>query len=146
MPSSGVSETIFLTTSILIALGFVGILSVVIQDQGNDAGARTEQASRALRSDITLLNDVQQLQTDPLVLYVRNTGETELASQDVLVFLDGQIAQDVDADVLGSDQDDVWRPDQILQLTVNDLAVASGPHQVRVVAATGTQAAMAFTA
>ncbi len=146
MPSAGVSETIFLSTSILLALGLVTILGAIIQDQGNDARERSDDTATALRSDVRIINDPKLVATTPLVIHARNTGDATLVVDDLLLLLDGEVSTDVTYDVLGTTDDSVWAPDQVLSATVNDLSVATGPHQVRLIAGSGVEATLRFDA
>ena len=140
------SETILFIGAIVVATAVVGAVTAVAQSTSNDLRDRGRILSTSLRSDITIINDPLAVPTAPLTLYVKNTGSATLHSQFVDVLLDGVVSTDVSFDVLGSPDDEVWRPGEVLELTVNDLAVTPGDHRARVVAHTGAEDTLEFHA
>lgn len=145
MAGTGISESILFSAAIILAIAFVGVFGVVIGDAARDVTREGGAVSDALRTDVVLLNDPYQM-SSPLAVYVKNTGDTTLVPNETALLLDGVPSEAVTHDVLGSTDDTVWGPGQILVMTSSDLTFTSGEHHVRVITERGIEASMTFQA
>lgn len=144
MAGSAVSETILFVGAIVITTAVVGVTAGVVQNMSGGIRDRGTMMADDLVTDITIINDPESMATSPLVLYVKNTGSRSLHASLVEVLVDGEVAQSTTMDVLGSVDDDLWVPGQVLQITVEDVSVSTGDHRVRVVTENGIRDSLSF--
>lgn len=137
MAGTGIGESIFYVGAIILAIGFVGVFGAVVIQANQDLEAHGQRASESLRSELTILDDPEQIDTSPISLHAKNTGTREVATETVNVIVNGQVSGDVTFDVLGSSDDTLWQPGQVLKITINDLALQSGANTLRVQLASG---------
>lgn len=146
MASSAASETILFIGAVLAASALAGVFALVVGDLSDDVRSQGARLGEELRTDITIINDPNNVATSPLVVYVKNTGTVTILTTDTTVLVDGQVSEDVDYDVLGTTNDDAWPVGAVLEITVNDLSPGSGDHRLRVISANGIDDSMEFTA
>jgi archaeal flagellar protein FlaG len=139
MAGNVASETIFFIGAVVVATGLVAAFAGTVGDLSQGVQERGTALAKTLRTDIAIINDPMNVPTSPLVLYVKNVGHASLLVVDTNVFLDGTASADLAFDVLSSDDDATWRAGEVLKI-----AVASGDHRVRVVAATGVAGTLEF--
>ncbi|MGB0652551.1 MAG: hypothetical protein ACPGQL_05075 [Thermoplasmatota archaeon] len=144
MAGSAASESILFIGAILATTAVVGALVPVIQELSGDLRDRGRTTGDRLASDISIINDAEAMATSPLVVYVKNTGQTSLVVTDFTFLLDGQVSTNTTYDVLDASDDTTLHPAQVLQATVNDLSVTVGDHRIRAVAGTGADAGLTF--
>lgn len=138
------SESIFFVAAIVLATAFVGVFATVSNELGRGVENRGSTLAKELKTDITIINDPAQMNFDDpsLILYVKNSGSTNLRVAGTEVILDGQITaqSSLSYDVLQSSDDNVWTLGHVLQITRTGV-ISNGDHVVRVVAETGIEAA-----
>ncbi|HVL88033.1 MAG TPA: hypothetical protein VM681_08550 [Candidatus Thermoplasmatota archaeon] len=143
MASSAVTEMVFLIAGILLAGSLVVIVGGVSNDLSGGLDARGAGVARSLRTDVAIVNDPFQMNSDDLVLYVKNTGTANVRVTLLTVLLDGRVYTNATFDVLGSDDDDTIRPGEVAQVAVAGI-VPTGDHRARVVTESGIAAEIEF--
>ena len=144
MAGGAASEVIFFIGAVLVSTALVGALASISTDLSGSVQDRGRSLSKELSTDIDIINDPNNMTTAPLTLYVKNTGSTNLHTSITDVMLDGQISGSLTYDVLNSTNDAIWKPADVLKITVSDLSVASGDHRVRVVTEYGIEDELEF--
>lgn len=149
MAGTAASETILFIAAILVTTAVVGALSVVVTGLAGDVESRGELLSSELRTHITIINDPLVVETDPLEIYVKNTGSKSLLTPDINVLIDGQVmaSGDVAFDVMESTDDDTLRQGEVLQITVSDQTFNNNEdYRIRIVTDNGIEDTFTFTA
>ncbi len=144
MASSAASEAILFIGATLAAAALAGVFAAVIGDLSDDVRSSGDRLGDEMRTDITIINDPNNVATSPLVVYVKNTGSVTLTAPDTTVLLDGRASEDVTYDVLGSTDDETWSIGAVLEITVNDLTVDPGDHTLRVISNNGIDDTLEF--
>ncbi|MGB1586715.1 MAG: hypothetical protein ACPHID_06690 [Thermoplasmatota archaeon] len=145
MASSAASESILFIAAVVAATAFAGVFVTVLNQTSDDVRAQGGRLSESLRTHITIINDPLAMDVTPdPILFVKNTGDVDLFTDDLTVLVNGQPSSSLSLDVLGSSDDDRLAQGDVVQITVNDLNVASGDHRVTVVTGSGIQAILEF--
>lgn len=144
MSGGAASESILFIGSIIAATAFVGVFAGVLQGFGDTFREQGNVVSDGLQSDMTIINDPENIATSPLVVYIKNTGAIGLFPENTNILVDGVVAQNVTYDVLGEADDTVWPVGTVLEVTVNDIVPGVGDHSLRVVGGTGVDDALPF--
>ena len=122
MSGGATSELIIFIGAILAASGVAGAGIAVSHDYAQAYEARLDGQVVELATDFAIINDARNVTTDPLVIYIKNTGSEYIWTSSVVVFVDGSYADNV---TVG---DEGLGPGQWTSVTVNDLNLQSGDH------------------
>ncbi len=143
MVDSTASHMIFFIAATLVAVSASGLLGGVVLKLANDVDVKGDELRESLRTDITIINDPGIVPTDPLKIYVKNTGSNTLDHDAVSVFVDGQF---VSYTVSLMNSASFWRPSEVIEIQVTEAtaAMGTGDHQVRVITESGRYADFAF--
>lgn len=144
MSGSAASESILFIGSIIAATAFVGVFAGVLQGFGDTFRERGDIVSENLQSDLIIINDPENVPLSPLTVYLKNTGSISMFAEDTTILVDGQVAQNVTYDVLGSADDETWPPGYVLEVTVNDISPGVGDHSMRAVGPSGVDDSLPF--
>ncbi len=137
------SRLIFFIAATVIAVTASGILAGVVLELANDVDIKGDELRESLRTDITIINDPGSVPTDPLKIYVKNTGSNTLDQSVVSVFVDGAF---VSYSVSLMNGATYWRPSEVIEVQVTEATapMGAGDHQVRIVTESGRSADFSF--
>ncbi|MCL7410605.1 MAG: flagellar protein G [Methanosarcinaceae archaeon] len=144
---TAITHMIFFIAAVVLAMGVVAVLSTNVQSISGATTAGSKVMSDQLRTDITIINDpneVPYINNENYTFYVKNTGRSELNIDYVNIILDGVLIQSNNQDITVLDGDVVWRPGDVLGINVTISQLSSGDHSVRVVSENGKSDAMNF--
>lgn len=145
---AGTSAThiIFFIAAVIIAGSVVGALFVNTQSVTDSLSAASKTLSEQLRTDITIINDPENIPTsgDVYTFYVKNTGNTILPIEYVNVIIDGVIIPDADMTKTLVDGSSTWNYGDVLQIDVTYPGLPSGDHTIRVITENGIDDTMDF--
>ncbi|WP_094228051.1 flagellin [Methanolobus psychrotolerans] len=147
---TAVTHMIFFIAAIILAISAVAIISADVQSMIASSGTSSKLLSEQMRTDITIVNDPKVIPFDNVskkyTFYAKNTGKTEMVPEYVTVLVDGILIGPTDIDVDLADGDVVWRPGDILILSITTVPspLDSGDHRILVAAENGKSGAMSF--
>ncbi|MDO9517084.1 MAG: flagellar protein G [Methanosarcinaceae archaeon] len=144
---TAITHMIFFIAAVILAMGVVSVLSTNVQSISGATLAGSKVMSDQLRTDITIINDpneVPYINNESYMFYVKNTGRSELNIDYVNVILDGILIQSNNQAVTILEGGAVWRPGDVLGINVTINQLSSGDHSVRVVSENGKSDAMNF--
>ena len=153
--SSGISEGLLFVGAVTATMLVVASLHGVSDELSSGIGSRSALLADEMQSRITLVNDPAAVETDPLTLYVKNTGNRDVATAGLHFLLDGQAVFDWDVEVEDEtavfpetdDDDSQLRPGEVATITFGpSVTVAAGDHVVTVLSRTNARDTMEFTA
>jgi flagellar protein FlaG len=140
------THMIFFIASVIIAGSVVGALFINTQSVTDSIGAASKTLSEQLRTDITIINDPENIPKSGNVytFYVKNTGSTILPTDYVNVIIDGRIIADSDMTKTIVDGSSTWSFGDVLQIDVTYAGLPSGDHTIRVITENGIDDIMDF--
>lgn len=140
------THLIFFIAAMIIA---TGVVAVIYTNVNSFVGASRESSntiSKQLTTDITIINDPSIIPRtgNNYTFYVKNTGKSNLDPQLVTVIINGEVIpfNNVLVTVMGGT--DMWRPADVLQITVNYPGMPSGDNNIRIISENGIDTTMDF--
>lgn len=143
MGSEAASEMILFIGGLAAAAAVAGALSVAVGHYTTGLRERTADIEQELATRIAIVNDPVAVPGTPLTLYVKNTGSTDLAVEDLVILYDGTQRTGWTATV-GGVAATTLEPSDTATITVTGLNVANGNHRVTVVAGSGATDSLEF--
>ena len=123
------TQLIFFIAATVVATATAGIFTGVVTDLTDKASVRAKAFGDELASEVEIINDPNAVVTSPdTIFYVKNTGSTTLAWEEMTVMVDGQIVTTTNVLL---DGETTFRPGAIIQVTY-DPTLAAGDHRVAV--------------
>lgn len=139
------THLIFFIMAMILAAGVAGVVYVNVNSIKDATREGGNTLSKQLRTDITIINDPSNIPNTGGVFffYVKNTGKSDLAHEQVTVLINGVVIQDGDVNksVIGGSA--VWRPADVLQLNVT-YAIPNGDNSIKVITDNGIGDALDF--
>ena len=138
MADSSTSSLILFIASMIVAVAVAGVLIQAVADVSQAVDTRGDDVSETIRTDFEIISDpemgVYNSSTGNVTLVVKNTGTESLAaSADVIdVLVNGRFQTNVT--VQHVDGQDLWRPGDVVEITVDVGDLPSGDHRVKIVA------------
>lgn len=131
MSSETTSSLVLFIAAIAIAGIAAGAMATVVGSVANELRDRGNSLADSVATDLAIVNDPDNVPYDDaaneLTLYVKNTGEVRLTSEELFILVDGQHAT-FNATVLGTETE--WKPGTVLEATVS-VDLATGDHRAR---------------
>lgn len=140
--SVSATHIIFFIAAIVIATTVVGALHGTAGKLSGGISTKSDALYDELATDLRIVNDPGDVDTNPLVVYALNTGSKSIDPDEVVLLIDGTVHTDLTTDVL--DGDSMWRSGQVLEITANGTNLGAGDHRVRVVAESGASDTLRF--
>jgi len=138
---SGVSAShlVIFIASIVVAAGVAGTLVTQVDRVSTSIVNQNEDVEERIDTDIRIISDTgsdaiyDNNDNDDLILYVKNTGGTELniAEDDIDVLIEGSFNSPDTVERVDDDTVDRWPPGTVIEVTVNDVTI-SGDTRVTV--------------
>lgn len=143
MASTPVSEIIFFIAALVISSMIAGVMITSIQETSIVFDQRSKSLAENIRDDITIINDPDNVANNPLIIYVKNTGDSSLAADKKVfdVLLNG--TYNTNFSVASLDGDNELLPSDVAKLTINT-TLPSGSHTIRVYVGGGEWDEMKF--
>ena len=133
--SLSTSHMIFFIGALIVASSVMAIMVNVILTVSTNMENRGEDLSLRLETDVTIINDPDNMATDPLIVYVKNTGRVKLEAT-LDVFVDNEYMTNVTFTQLDNNSD-LWQPGEVLKVTIYDVTLNAGEHTVVVATTNG---------
>ncbi|CQR50302.1 MULTISPECIES: CARDB domain-containing protein [Haloferax] len=136
MADISVPSLILFIASIVVAAGVSGVLIDTVTGISSSVDERGGDVSTEIRTDIEVISDpeagVYDGASDTLSVYVKNTGLRTLpaTSGGFDIIVGGQYQTNVTVSVVDGTE---WRPSNVVELTVTDIALTSGDYRMTVV-------------
>lgn len=143
MASTPVSEIIFFIAALVISSMIAGVMITSIQETSIVFDQRSKSLAENIRDDITIINDPDNVANNPVIIYVKNTGDSSLAADEKVfdVLLNGTYNKNFS--VTSLDGDNELLPSDVAKLTINT-TLPSGSHTIRVYVGGGEWDEMKF--
>lgn len=127
------TQLIFFIVATGLAIAVSGLLTTQVYDIANKVTAKSDNLGNALVTDIEVVNDPGQVPNNPVLIYVKNTGDRVLEPTLVNVLIDGTDRTYTASLLNGATS---WAPGDVAQFSIA-VTLASGDHRVRVVTENG---------
>ncbi|MCX9024926.1 MAG: flagellar protein G [Candidatus Methanoperedens sp.] len=140
------TQMIFFITSVIIALGVVGALFLNVQSISSAATMGSKTFSGQLRTDITIINDPEEIphaDANNYTFYVKNTGKEDLSTRYITVLIDGSLVPDSNLNKTILNGDAMWIPGDVLEINAT-ASIVTGSHSLRVITENGVEDSFEF--
>lgn len=137
------TQLIFFIAATLVAVSASAILSGIVIDLSGKMDAKGAEIGEQLTTDIKIANDPGSVPNNPVLIYVKNTGQTTLNATLTTLLVDGSVVTTTKSIVGAAAGTTEWRTGDVLKLTYT-ATLASGDHQVRVLTQNGVHDDMKF--
>ncbi len=137
------SHLVFFLASMVVASTLAGVFITSTDTISNAIRSREDSLSERMKSDISIINDPNNMPNDPLTVYVKNTGSTRMNMTDVKILVNGTLQQTSSIQLVDSD-DNYWSPTDVIKVEV-DINLPAGDHWLKVVASHQSEDTLEFT-
>jgi len=143
MGASGAStQLIFFISALIVATAVVAVAANGVSKITNGIDQKSDNVEKDLLTDITIINDPDEVPNDPVRIYVKNVGRTVLNQNYITVMLDG-IAVTNHTLTLSGNTSSYWDPSSMLTISIaQDLT--EGDHSVQVTTENGVSDKLSF--
>jgi len=134
MASVSASHLIIFVASLVIAAGVVGTLTTGVERVSSSIDDGSLDVSQQIRMDMSVISDsgADFNSDDDLVIYVRNTGSQsvpiETSAFDIV--LNGNFVAAFEVVDANEEEETVWRPGEVVEITIDDSNVDSGDNRL----------------
>lgn len=131
MASTPVSEIVFFIAALVISSMIAGVMITSIQETSVVFNQKSKSMVEDIKNDITIINDPDNFTNDPVVVYVKNTGDSSLAvdKKTFDVLING--TYHTNFSVSSIDGDNEILPSDVAKLTIST-TLPSGSHTIRI--------------
>lgn len=137
------SHLVFFLASMIVASTLAGVFIATTDSISSGIQAQEDELSERMKSDISVINDANNVPNDPLVIYVKNTGSTRMNTSNVEVLVNGTLQSPSSITVVNGD-DNVWGPTEVIKVEIN-IKLPEGDHWVKVIGSHQVEDTMEFT-
>jgi len=136
------SHMIFFIGALIVASSAMAIMVNVILTISTNVESRGEDLANKILSDITIINNPENIPQDPLTIYVKNTGRVKLDTT-LDIFLDNEYIKNATVTQLDNNTD-LWQPGEIVMITIPGVSLSSGEHTIIVITSSGVSDRLVF--
>ncbi|HVL48448.1 MAG TPA: hypothetical protein VM889_07820 [Candidatus Thermoplasmatota archaeon] len=134
------THMIFFIVATALAVVVSALLSTQVYDIANTVRDRGASLGDNIATDIAIINDPGQVPNNPVIIYVKNTGQRTIDHTTISVIIDG-VHRTHTVTLLGGAA--AWQHGDVAEFSIT-LTLASGDHRVRVVTANGIEDDLRF--
>ena len=134
MASVSASHLIIFVASLVIAAGVVGTLTTGVERVSSSIDDGSLDVSQQIRMDMSVISDpgAEYDSSTDVEIFVRNTGSQavpiETSAFDLV--LEGNFIADFEVVDANNGDETVWRPGEVVKITINDEDVDSGDNRL----------------
>ncbi|HID43111.1 MAG TPA: hypothetical protein EYP30_04920 [Archaeoglobaceae archaeon] len=131
MASTSISTMIFFVAALIVSSMVAGVLLGSVQETSNAFSQRSRALVDTIRDDITIINDPDSVSNNPVLIYLKNTGDSSIPVDKKIfdVFIDGVYQSNYS--VVSISGDDELLPSDVAKITINT-TLSSGSHTIRI--------------
>jgi flagellar protein FlaG len=139
--STSSTQLVFFIAAMVIASGLVGLFAETITSMTDGVRTRGDMVYDVMLTDITIVNDPNNMNNDPVDIYLKNTGKLKLPTTvDVLLDNEPMLDSNMTISVVGGGD---WEPGELLEISI-DTSLAAGEHSVKVIVENGASDRFSF--
>lgn len=144
MAGSSISEIIVFIGAIVAAAGVAAGLGALAANYNASIKDRSVSLEREYTTRVAIVNDPADVDVNPLLLYVKNTGSQDINFQSFVILVDG--VPRTFAMTIGGVADTVLKPGELATFTSSGLTIpGSSDHRVVVIAGATAMDQLEFT-
>ena len=140
--STSSTHMIFFIGAAILATVLAGIFTQSISSVSSGIEAKDDILYESLCTDITIINDPENMPNDPLTIYVKNTGKSTLDQNLTTVIVDQDVKTTLDTTTL--DGTDYWESGGVIEIEVTGTTLTSGDHSVKIITQNGVSDRLDF--
>ena len=134
MASVSASHLIIFVASLVIAAGVVGTLTTGVERVSSSIDDGSLDVSQQIRMDMSVISDPGEpsFNNGDLVIHVRNTGSQSVPIDTSAfdIVLNGNFIADFDVVDANNDDETVWRPGEVVEITIGSENVDNGDNRL----------------
>lgn len=135
------THLIFFIVAMVIAAGVAGVIFTNVNAIANASQISSSTLSRQLRTDITIINDPNNIPRSGSVytFYILNTGKSTLSTEYLNVLINGVYVpdDDIQKSIINYGSTATWRPADILQIDISYPQMQDGDNYIKVITENG---------
>jgi len=122
---------IFFVAALIVSSTVAAVLLGSVQETSNAFSQRSRNLVDTIRDDITIINDPDNVSNNPVIIYVKNTGDSSIPVDKKIfdVIIDGVYQDNYSVTSISGGVE--LLPSDVAKITVNT-SLSSGSHVVRV--------------
>jgi flagellar protein FlaG len=137
MPATATSQLIFFIAAVVVASAVAGIFVTTTLNISHSIQDRAVDEIAELQTRIQVINDASAMPYNAtagtLIVYVKNTGTTTPDGNRTRVLVDGNITTMANLTFRLLDGASEWSGHEVLEITVGNITLSSGDHQLKVI-------------
>jgi len=141
--SASSTQLIFFIAALVVASAVVGTVAKGVMDITNGIGEKGDLIDKQLKTDITIINDPENVPNNPVKIYVKNIGSVTLNQSMVSIILNGTAETSFTTSVSGG-TGSYWSPSSTLTITIST-TLPSGDYTVIITTENGVKDSLDFT-
>ncbi|HDP96566.1 MAG TPA: flagellar protein G [Euryarchaeota archaeon] len=141
--SASSTQLIFFIAALVVASAVVGTVAKGVMDITNGIDEKGDLIDKQLKTDITIINDPENVPNNPVKIYVKNIGSVTLNQSMVSIILNGTAETSFTTSVSGG-TGSYWSPSSTLTITIST-TLPSGDYTVIITTENGVKDSLDFT-
>jgi len=137
MPATATSQLIFFIAAVVVASAVAGVFVTTTLNLSHSIRDQTNERIIELNTRIEVINDASAMPYNAtagtLIIYVKNIGTTTPAGNLTRALLDGNLTASGNLTFRLLDGATEWSREVVLEMTMGNITLASGDHQVKVI-------------
>ncbi len=131
MASASASQIVLFIAALVISSAVAAVMMNTVGELSGVLSQKNRVLVESIKDDITIINDPGNITTNPLKIYVKNTGLSTIPIDKKLVdvLVDGVYQTNYSISSLSGNTE--WEPGDVVELDIN-VTLSSGSHTVRI--------------
>jgi len=131
MASTSASQMVLFIAALVISSAVAAVMMNTVGELSGVLGQKNRVLVESIKDDITIINDPGNISTNPLKIYVKNTGLSTIPIDKKLVdvLIDGVYQTNYSISSLSGNTE--WEPGDVVEFDIN-VTLSSGSHIVRI--------------
>lgn len=125
---TGIGSMIMLIVGLSVAAAAGGVIITISDELSIGLEDLSESETQSLRTDIEIISDTSAdaiYDSGEVTLLIKNTGNTELNPEDIIVQIDGEFVNKDSVEVVNGQE---WTPSNVVRVTVTNTLSTGDSH------------------
>lgn len=137
------THMVFFVASMLVASVVAGVVVKSTFSVRDGISTKQKEIEDNLKTDIEIINDPGNMPNDPLKVYVKNTGSTEINKSDVNLLINGTLYPSTNITIIDGGGY-IWGPTEVISIEAG-IELPPGDHWLKVIGSNRVNARFKFS-
>jgi archaellum component FlaG (FlaF/FlaG flagellin family) len=137
MPATATSQLIFFIAAVVVASAVAGVFVTTTLNLSHSIRDQTYEREKEFNTRITVINDASAMPYNAtagtLIIYVKNIGTTTPFENLTRALVDGNLTTSGNLTFRLLDGATEWSREVVLEITVGNITLTAGDHQLKVI-------------